>query len=79
MCDLSVLHVPDEGYSRNAKLYFFIVLVHRNNSLHYLLRHIILRSSQPFFGLTSYWFVLTEEAAHISLLIFSLTRVRGYY
>jgi len=22
MCDLSVLYVPDEGYSRNAKLYF---------------------------------------------------------
>jgi len=22
MCDLSVLHVPDEGYSRNAKMDF---------------------------------------------------------
>jgi len=75
---LSVLHVPDEGYSRNAKLYV-IVLVHWNNILHYQLRHIILGSSQPFFGLTSYWFVLKEEAANTNLILFSLTRLRGYY
>jgi len=58
MFDLSGLHVPDERLFPKRKVVFFIVLVHRNNSLHYPLRHIILGSSQPFFGLTPYCILL---------------------